>query len=858
MLRVTRSTTPPINEPQTPSASATTGNFAGRSVSAAASADGFAEHSAINAEQSMPQPRPIETIHVKYPGPDEEQQHFLTEPGLASTRGANVTLHSEADIQARAEELADFSTSGARLGDYIAMNYQGGQLSDEQNKMFTTLKQYNEVFDKQMPRMLDLVDKLDENKASSKELYELNALLKSHQHNLSVVQTHLMRLEGRNLSPEARALTSAFGMRFAERHFDLADVTSMVSNRLPSQEPISKGERIEYSLLQARGCLRAIENMEVPGLNNAQKGRMKDAVARHCGELEKAAKFEKGEHNPATDELSLDLLTEDFTLVKDEKKLSSKVLNPLNKRWDQFSSHGRDAPLPLTHPKISQPKMIELFVQHQLKAAGVAKRDMPKVEFLLRQGIVEEINNKAWPTVDKAVKFKMAGEEYSAHSTITPANRLAQHFDADYPSNGISSMDRMQYKHVANMAHSKMTAGNGTVTFSGIRHGILDPFAINGKNLRNLPIPEISVMVKELLLDTGVVAVPDGESVGNHASKIAEQIKAGKSKIPNLTGKLRDESSKMMARELLTAAVVSDPQKLQKALDGDTVDVALNSISLVTPDTIRGFLQSGTGGDEKAMLARQTASLKGLAESGQPITLKVRDAQGEVQSISVRPRVRTFNFGVNRGAVATSQRVLGPRTPFWGRAMGWEFAAKMNNPELRELLGDPKSRELGGAVAAKIEEMTNSNDETTRKQAILLRQTATQVKDIWRGGSFRRGGREPYKMVSRLALMSHLMGETTLYNCKSGKDRTGQLDAEVKYLASVANTTWQIPTPEAAHTDESRRMRTNFALNTGNHEVQQMSTGLKGYKLKGVPGLNKMMAADMMDIYRGGGKFVKA
>ena len=858
---VTPQSTPVTGTPQSLSTETTPVKFDNRSVTVAPPGDQFIDSQQQASGEAMPLPRPIATIHVRPPDEQEAGQHFLTNPSLIDAGAGRTTLTDEHSIAERSNELASFSTSVKRLRNYIDINYQDNMISDQQQATFATLTDYNEVFDKQMLRLTDLASKIDKNKASSKQIHEFNALLKSHKHNLSVVQAHLSGMKAQSLTPEGRALVNAFEMRFAERHLDLADIMTLYSDSLPEQEPISREERIGYSLLQARGCLKALENMAVPGLNESKRGRIEEAMQQHCAKLEQFEKFAKGEHDPTRDTLSLDLLTEDFTLVKDKKKLSSSVLSPLYKQWDQFSERANmsqnRAPIPLTHAKISQPKMMELFVNHQLKAAGVAEQDMPNLQFLFKQGMVDELNHKEWPEVNKELTFEVGGEEHSAQSTITPAAHMAKHFETDYPSNGISSIDRMQYKHVPNMAHSQMVGANGEVLFSGIRHGALDPYAINNKNLRNLPTDQVSQMIKELLLETGAVETPEGQHPDQYANTLAQQVKAGNPEIPDIAVKLRNESSKMMAQELLATAVVSDPGKLQAALAGETVPVSLNSISLVTPDQIRGRLKTGSAGDEKTMLARQTQSLKGLAATGEPVKIKVRDEQGDIRTISVMPKVRTFNFGVNRGAVARSMGVLGPSTPLWGRAMGWEFAASMNNPELRDLLGNPRSRELGGAVAVKLAEMSTSGDMNIRKQATLLRQSATQAKMIWNSESFRRGGREPYKMVSRLALISHLMGETTLYNCKSGKDRTGQLDAEVKYLASVGNVTGQIPRPETAHTDESRRMRSNFALNTGNHEVQQMTAGLRGYKLKGVPGLKKMMESDMMDIYHGGSKFVK-
>ncbi|MBC6414244.1 MAG: hypothetical protein GDA45_05115 [Chromatiales bacterium] len=856
------STTSTVTQAQPLPTESATGNFGARLVSNSSSPAGNIEQHQTGG-QSMSPPRAIATIHIRQPGSAEVRQHFMTDPRLG-TDYRDTTLHSQESIDQKTNELARFSTSVTHLKNYIDISYQENRISDQSHDTLSTLANYNQVLDKNIKRMTDLADKVDRNKASSQDLNELNGLFKSHKNNLSVVQAHLSHLIGKGaLSPEEKALTGAFAMRFAERQMDLAELTSLYSDLLPEQEPVSRGERIDYHLMQARGCLRAFEKMAgQTSMSAARHTRIKEALEQHCAKLEQFAKFNKGEYNPEEDSLSLDLLTEDFSLVEDEKKPKYKnsVLAPLQRRWDQFSDFSgpqNPGPIPLMHPKISQNNMIQLFLAHQFKAAGVQKADMPKLSFLCKQGIISEVNNREWPQINKTLTFKVGGKEHTGQSTITPGGHIAaNHFDKGYSGNGITSMDRLQYKHAPNMAHSQMTDENGEVLFSGIRHGILDPFNIKAKNLSRLPTEQVATMVKDLLVDTGAIEIPEGEDPWQYSQTIAQQAKAGKSKIADLAGKLRTEASKMMATDLLKAAVASDPAKLQAGLRGEEVAVSLNSVSLVTPDHLTSFVNKRK--NEKVMLAHQTDSLQGLAKAKQPIVIKLKDQDGDEHEVVVRPKVRTFNFGVNLGAVATKWHVFGPRTPFWGRLMGWELAASKNNPQLNDLLGDPRSREPGGEVANKINQMDASDDPAVRQKASLLRQAATQAKAIWNSQSFRRGGVEPYKMVSRLALISHLMGETTLYNCKSGKDRTGQLDAEVKYLAAVGNATGQIPEPETEPTDESRSLRSNFALNTGNHEMQQMSTGLKGYKLKGVPGLEKMLGADMMDIYRGGSGFVKA
>ena len=169
-------------------------------------------------------------------------------------------------------------------------------------------------------------------------------------------------------------------------------------------------------------------------------------------------------------------------------------------------------------------------------------------------------------------------------------------------------------------------------------------------------------------------------------------------------------------------------------------------------------------------------------------------------------------------------------------------ANDLRDGRLSELRADIELAEPGspGAVAAQreIAALTEQID-TLEKNAHTLDQAARDVKTIWENKDYRRGGGDPYKMVSRLALVSHLMGETPLFNCKSGKDRTGQLDAEVKFLATVADEQrGRIPSVDR-NMEVWRSARSDFTLNTGNLEMQQLNTGLPGYKLKGVSGLKE-------------------
>lgn len=79
-----------------------------------------------------------------------------------------------------------------------------------------------------------------------------------------------------------------------------------------------------------------------------------------------------------------------------------------------------------------------------------------------------------------------------------------------------------------------------------------------------------------------------------------------------------------------------------------------------------------------------------------------------------------------------------------------------------------------------------------------------------------------------------LLGGVPAWNCKSGKDRTGMMDVECKFLATLVALGKEIPQPGAQLNPEQKLLYRNLLLQSGNHEMQKYNTGIAGYKLEGV------------------------
>ncbi len=88
-------------------------------------------------------------------------------------------------------------------------------------------------------------------------------------------------------------------------------------------------------------------------------------------------------------------------------------------------------------------------------------------------------------------------------------------------------------------------------------------------------------------------------------------------------------------------------------------------------------------------------------------------------------------------------------------------------------------------------------------------------------------------MPARLALLSFYLGGGTLFNCKSGKDRTGQLSVEVKLLATrIRANQGRVPQPDQAFTTiEKIQYGAITFLDKTRTELQRYATGYAGSKL---------------------------
>lgn len=404
--------------------------------------------------------------------------------------------------------------------------------------------------------------------------------------------------------------------------------------------------------------------------------------------------------------------------------------------------------------------LTELIADALMRKGTPPKKALCEAKAAFSQARLEVLNSKDWQTIE--TRLTHGGRTYV--STLVPASQMKlgdqDIFRSSYANKGVSSGSTKEMTHATNLWISEIrepdgqSGDNGKLLYKGVRHGILSPYGCD------------------------------------HPSE-------------------REEGALSRAQEVVTAALFSKTELLNRALSGEEVPLWLTSSSLVTP---------GMGG-EGNMLDEQMTAWHTLSKMRQPISLKVHNKAGELCTVKLNLKVAAFNFGVNEAALKLK--------------FGQEQSDKYNVVAMRQLLGNDLSLDAkaGGWVG---EYLKDNPDNQARVQELVH-----QLKTIWADKSHHRDGGEPYKAAQRVAMLAFEIGAVPCSNCKSGKDRTGMLDAELKREAVAQHQGRGLSQPGSRLNEADRNLMQEVLMNGGNFEVQKYNTGAPGNKvMKTLPVMN--------------------
>lgn len=425
----------------------------------------------------------------------------------------------------------------------------------------------------------------------------------------------------------------------------------------------------------------------------------------------------------------------------------------------------------------------------------------PKIREDIKNRYIRGLNAKGWKTIEKEITFESTGKTYT--STIIPVNQAFHETFEDYGETGNSSMsprltddpEKKDEMRATNLWLTQYKTGaatdtTGTLIFEAFRSGSLAYSLNDGDEKKRKEIADS----KTLELLTAMAA---------HAFQAKDQ--KGKDSI--------------LKREV-------------------ELDIPVISISLQTPTSI------GLLGPEEQQVRDQIKALKEYENGAKPIDIVWN---GKRITINAKFNTIAFDFGVNSSANLS----VGPLG-----AAGVE--ADFNKPAIKQLTQAWKDFDV--KLGKDITELENQRDQIkqstpdqdriiilksladAKRKRSLAKKLMDQILQAWKSGG------SAYEIPARIANLAFVMGHLPHFNCKSGKDRTGLMDAESKFLAQqifeASEHYEDSKVPEYVNELEGDQLDIyrQILMESGNLEVQETNTGVGGYKVVPIPALEKDLA----------------
>ena len=411
-------------------------------------------------------------------------------------------------------------------------------------------------------------------------------------------------------------------------------------------------------------------------------------------------------------------------------------------------------------------------------------------------------NDMPWKHSMHPIGTRLGGSpcvHVSVNSCIVPGTVLGTRFAGGYPHDDIADPACLaRYWHVSGLQQSVLTDAGGGLLFRGLHHDIFQVNDPEDELFNRLGDEDRCELVERLLFtETSDTALRRSRqpTLRFHV----EALRTGGPIGAATAEAMRATACINLAGETIAAALVADPETFQRALAGETVDLDLFSIAVLTPgDRI-------LWGDQRRALSKMSRL---LADS--PTTLYLHDRHGAMRAVTVRCKARQFPLFtepveqvpmIGNVEEGTLEELLGsPRSPeVGGDVLPCIEAMKQRAAGLRAELAVPGWRHaracpLRGAHHQQVRGLRDwlSRHEAAagrlEKNARTLEDAGRQLKALWKQDQRWPAGAEQYRQVgARLALVAHLIGGMPLLSCAGGTLFTRELDAEIKFLATVAD-----------------------------------------------------------------------
>lgn len=413
---------------------------------------------------------------------------------------------------------------------------------------------------------------------------------------------------------------------------------------------------------------------------------------------------------------------------------------------------------------------------------------------IARKKIVKALNycSETWKTYENNFTYKSNdGTKISQIvSTITPACEMNIFNYFSDGIRGISSNDRKS-EHLLNAWETELKNGE-KVLFSGMRHGCTSKKESRTKEM-------IQMAIYQQLKEQQKQQTP-----GEQQAQGEQQTQQTKDSI------------------------------LNNLLDNEVIELNLSSTQLLTHTNIAGDKDIGLNQIEE--LKKYSTQQNPNGEPPGTIEFTLDLPNNQTKKVKLKLNLLTFNFGVNlqtRWHLGRSKEEDAINLENLQKLLGKDFFEEKNNTTI-------PSGILKNTLDAIDTEINNQSRNQSKKAELekekkILLELATQIKQLWRSGKYRAADKNPYAMPARIALLTYKLGYVSSFNCKSGKDRTGVLDAEIKNLAAYIEVNGKVPDYTKEPTQVDKENLSNMHSNCGSKEVLIACTGVMGSKIPFMP-----------------------
>lgn len=296
-------------------------------------------------------------------------------------------------------------------------------------------------------------------------------------------------------------------------------------------------------------------------------------------------------------------------------------------------------------------------------------------------------------------------------------------------------------------------------------------------------------------------------------------------------GNTRGKSEPSKDVILAAAAQQYGIETLQDSPENTIFNVKLGNVQLMTPS--KKFIPFLL---DKHMPLDQMNSFNQISENG-PFTVDIKDKTNHIKKIKINlEKPILFNFGTNMlhyklNMFAKSCRKENRESLI--RLLGKDAVEYAESQKSTCISDFSYFERTGGEVGKYLDEKypvgISDRSNGKPKKIIIL---STQCLYIWKVTNGKGSKENPAAIQSRLCLLLYLIEYPVSFNCKSGKDRTGELSAEINDLAlTIEANNGQVPDPYAKISSKEKVQLSEIYNATQSDLIAQANTGYKGLKV---------------------------